>query len=202
MLEGVSAMMARIEEIRSHFRSGRAGGVVSVAPHACGEPASTAGDVQPLFPAHLRSSLRERVLGSTESVSAFDSAIKAAAQKYGLEPELLKAVARAESGLNPNAVSAAGAQGLMQLMPSTAAALGVSDPFDPEQSIEGGARYLRQQLDRFGDISLALAAYNAGPGAVLKYGGMPPFRETRDYVRRVLSYRDGNSPRTNSIERR
>lgn len=195
MLEGVSAMMARIEEIRSHFRSGRAGGVVSVAPHASAASGSTAGDVHPLFPGYLQRPVRERVLGSTERVSAYDSAIHAAAEKYGLEPDLLRAVARAESGLNPNALSASGAQGLMQLMPSTATALGVSDPFDPEQSIEGGARYLRQQLDRFGDVSLALAAYNAGPGAVLKYGGMPPFRETQDYVRRVLSYRDGNSPR-------
>ena len=111
----------------------------------------------------------------------------AAARRHGLDPDLLWAVARAESGLNPHAVSPAGAMGLMQLMPATARALGVRDPFDPEQNVEAGARYLRQQLERFGDIRLALAAYNAGPHAVERYGGVPPYRETQAYVERVLA---------------
>ena len=98
-------------------------------------------------------------------------------------------IIKAESGFNPNAVSKAGASGLMQLMPGTARGLGVEDIFDVEQNIEGGAKYLRGMLDRFdGDKSLALAAYNAGPNAVKRYGGIPPYQETQNYVKRVLSY--------------
>ncbi len=100
---------------------------------------------------------------------------------------MLKSVIHAESGFRTGAVSSAGAMGLMQLMPGTANALGVSDPFDTEQNIAGGAHYLRQQLDRFdGQVPLALAAYNAGAGAVLRYQGVPPFPETQAYVSRVL----------------
>ncbi|MCL6630467.1 MAG: lytic transglycosylase domain-containing protein, partial [Armatimonadetes bacterium] len=112
--------------------------------------------------------------------------INRAASEYGLDPALIKAVISVESGFKPNAVSSAGARGLMQLLPSTAISLGVN-PDDPEQNIQGGARYLRQQLDRFGSIELALAAYNAGPGSVLRYGGIPPFEETERYVSAVLT---------------
>ncbi len=108
------------------------------------------------------------------------------AQKYGLEPEFVLKVIEAESGGNPQAVSPKGAIGLMQLMPATARALGVSDPFDPVQNIEGGVRYLRHLIDRFGDLRLALAAYNAGPGNVQRYGGIPPFPETQQYVKKIL----------------
>jgi soluble lytic murein transglycosylase-like protein len=115
--------------------------------------------------------------------------IDAAAARHGLDPALLRALIRAESNFDPNAGSHAGAQGLAQLMPGTARALGVTNPFDPAQSVEGGAKYLRRQLDAFGgDPRLALAAYNAGPGAVSRYGGVPPYPETQGYVTRVMQY--------------
>ena len=119
----------------------------------------------------------------------FDGLINDAATRNGVDPALLKALIRQESNFNPNARSGAGAVGLTQLMPSTAAGLGVGDPTDPAQAIEGGAKYLRQQLDRFGgDQAKALAAYNAGPGAVQRFGGVPPYAETQAYVQRVLGY--------------
>jgi soluble lytic murein transglycosylase-like protein len=120
--------------------------------------------------------------------SQYDAQITAAATKYGIDPALLKGLIRQESNFNASARSGAGAQGLTQLMPSTASSLGV-DPSDPAQAIDGGAKYLKQQLDRFGgDPSKALAAYNAGPGAVAKYGGVPPYAETQNYVKNVLGY--------------
>ncbi len=118
----------------------------------------------------------------------FDGIIEQAARREGLSPDLIHAVVRAESNYRPDARSSAGAMGLMQLMPGTAQGLGVSDPWDPVQNVLGGARYLRQQIDRFGDIKLALAAYNAGPGAVTRHDGIPPFRETQTYVRRVMDF--------------
>ena len=120
--------------------------------------------------------------------SAFDSEINAAAASNGIDPALLKGLVSQESGFNPNARSGAGAVGLTQLMPGTASSLGVTNPLDPAQSLQGGAKYLREQLDRFGgDETLALAAYNAGPGAVQKYGGVPPYAETQNYVTSVMS---------------
>jgi soluble lytic murein transglycosylase-like protein len=120
---------------------------------------------------------------------AYAAQIDAAAQKWGVDPALLRGLIRQESGFNPQARSAAGALGLTQLMPGTAAGLGVTDPLDPAQSIDAGTRYLKGQLDRFGgDVSLALAAYNAGPGAVERFGGVPPYAETQHYVRSVLAH--------------
>lgn len=112
---------------------------------------------------------------------------RSAAQKYGVDARLLASVAKHESSFNPKAVSPAGAQGLMQLMPGTARGLGVDDPFDPAQAIDGAARMLRSLLREFGRTDLALAAYNAGPGAVRRYDGIPPYRETQNYVRRIMS---------------
>jgi hypothetical protein len=118
--------------------------------------------------------------------SEFDAIIADHAQANGLSPVLVRAVIEAESAFNPRAVSSVGAMGLMQLMPGTAKDLGVSDPFDPVENIRGGTSYLRQLLDRFdGDVRLALAAYNAGPGAVERYDGVPPYRETRGYVAKI-----------------
>ena len=115
--------------------------------------------------------------------------VQKAAAKYNLPPELIKGVIRAESNFKVKAISSAGAQGLMQLMPATAKELGVNNPFDIEQNIDGGAKYLRKMLDRFGgNVRTALAAYNAGPGTVIKYNGRVPYPETRQYVRRVIRF--------------
>ena len=119
---------------------------------------------------------------------AYDSIIRSAAQAHGVSEGLIKAVMHTESGFNPSAVSPVGAQGLMQLMPATARRFNVSNAYDPSQNIFAGAKYLAWLMKRFnGNVHLALAGYNAGEGNVDKYGGIPPFRETQDYVRRVMS---------------
>lgn len=126
------------------------------------------------------------VTGCTESM---DAIFEEAADTYGVPLNLLKAVAKAESNFNADDVSSAGAIGVMQLMPATAASLGVTDPYDARSNIMGGAKYLAEKLQQYnGDVELALASYNAGSGNVRKYGGVPPFKETRNYIKRVLGY--------------
>lgn len=134
--------------------------------------------------------LRTRLLlPSTANPAEYENIIISSADKYGVSASLIKAVIHAESGYNPNAVSRKGASGLMQLMPGTARSLKVNNSFDPKDNVEGGVKYLRFLLDTFrGDVSLALAAYNAGLTKVAQFGGIPPYAETRTYVNRVLSY--------------
>ncbi len=180
VLERIASIQARIDGMsptpaseRAVARSFReelaAAGAVDARPSGCGQRASAA---------------------------AFDDVVRMAAARSGLSTDLIHAVIRAESDYNPRCTSSAGAMGLMQLMPGTARALGVADPYDPVENVLGGTRYLREQLDRFGDLSLALAAYNAGPGAVQRYGGIPPYHETQAYVRRILADlgRTGGAP--------
>jgi soluble lytic murein transglycosylase-like protein len=138
-------------------------------------PGTTIRSTRPLAPSRIRSRYEPYVLTHSE--------------RYGVRPDLVRAVIQVESGFNPRARSPKGAMGLMQLMPATAVELGVDNPFDPSENIRGGTAYLRQLLDRYeGNEELALAAYNAGAGAVEKYGRVvPPYRETRDYVKKVGS---------------
>jgi soluble lytic murein transglycosylase-like protein len=180
MLEGVTRVRERIAEIKNRF-----------APEVTAEgdfadylqKAETKNNAAP--PA-----IRRREPG--KSAKAYESGgikkmLVETAQKHGVDSDLVLALANAESGYRPDAVSSAGAVGVMQLMPDTARALGVSDSFDARQNIDGGVRYLKEMLRVFGgDTAKALAAYNAGPEAVRKYGGVPPYGETQAYVRNIL----------------
>lgn len=134
--------------------------------------------------------VQKRVDGNKDHLSreGIEVMVDKVSAKYGLDPALLKAVIKAESNFNPLALSSAGAMGLMQLMPATARSLGVKNSYDALENLEGGAKYLKSLLNRFkGNVNMALAAYNAGPGTVEKYGGVPPFRETVSYIQKVKS---------------
>ncbi len=145
-------------------------------------------------PAEMRSRrLSNRLLNAPDM--ELQSIIETSALDHDLDPRLIQAVMQVESGFNRSALSSKGAMGLMQLMPQTARLLQVTDPWDPEENVRGGVKYLKQMVDRFGDLELALAAYNAGPEAVERHHGIPPYRETQEYVRKVLQLYDGSEPR-------
>jgi soluble lytic murein transglycosylase-like protein len=189
----VDTAVARIAQLQSLF----AGTAAQAAPVA-----TTSSFATQLATAAAPAADTTRTLSATTTASPaaagtselpasvpYGDEITAAARRHGLDPALLAGLIRQESGFNPSAGSSAGAQGLTQLMPGTAAGLGVTDSLDPAQAIEGGAKYLAQQLKAFGgDVARGLAAYNAGPGAVQRFGGVPPYAETQNYVRKVQAF--------------
>jgi len=146
------------------------------------------GFVKKLLPGK-KAAVPRKDADASRSDSGFTEVIATACERFAVDPALVRAVIKAESNFDPEAVSPKGAMGLMQLMPDTARDMGVADPFDPVENIQGGVGYLSQLLNSLnGDVSLALAAYNAGPTRVMSYKGIPPFRETLNYIDRVLSY--------------
>jgi soluble lytic murein transglycosylase-like protein len=166
------SLAAQRKSIAHQLEQGSSDSFFLLPPPAPGSPALrpvAAGDCAPL------------------TASSLDSLIDDASKHEGLQPELLRSLIRQESGFRPCAVSPMGAIGLTQLMPATAAGLGVTNPFDPKQNVDAGARFLKQMLNMFNDLPMALGAYNAGPGRVTESGGVPDIPETRDYVKRILS---------------
>ena len=191
-IEGLNSIIHRIDELNMRFgintatnyqenvnKTAATGGVEQDKPQRP-ENGSFATELDKAMSMESRGAVGLNISGDTNSL------IKEAAARYQVDPRLVAAVAQTESGGNQEAVSPAGAVGVMQLMPETAAGLGVN-PYDKRQNIEGGAKYLRQMMDTFGgDVQKAVAAYNAGPQAVKEYNGIPPYRETQDYVNKVL----------------
>lgn len=194
----ISSIQMRMQEIQSKFGSSP----ISSMPAAYSNlqqagmqaPGAASGVT---FEKILASKMEETSSGAAASnvknltlsskASDYDSIVNEASQKYGVDAKFIKAIIQQESGFNPNATSWCGAMGLMQLMPETAKGLGVKNGYDPSDNVMGGVKYIKEQLDRFnGDKKLALAAYNAGPGAVQKHGGIPPYKETQNYVKNIM----------------
>jgi len=194
----VAAAVARVQELQALVAGPSApaappaaAGAAAASPFAAqlaGARAATASPVASIAPVTAPGATAPAAAGLAPG-TPYAAEIQAAASRHGVDPALLAGLVRQESNFNPRAGSPAGAQGLTQLMPATARGLGVTNPLDPVQSLDGGARYLRQMLDKFdGDPTRALAAYNAGPGAVARFGGVPPYAETQTYVRNVQAY--------------
>jgi len=184
------AIAQRVEQLQTLIAEvrGTAGGARPQATVAASSSAPTS------FASALAAAGSPASAGEEGSGSAaqYEPLIQSAAARYGIDPAVLHGLIEQESGFNASAQSGAGAMGLTQLMPGTASTLGVRNPFDPAEAIEGGARYLAQMMGQFGgNVSDALAAYNAGPGAVSQYGGVPPYAETQSYVSKVLGYAEG-----------
>ena len=174
-LEGLQIALQRIDEIQRRFEQS--------APAKAAMP----DDESSASFESLLSGAIARPDAATEVPADLEGLIQGKAAQHGLDPDLLKAIIRNESAFNAKARSPVGAEGLMQLMPGTARGLGVTNSFDPEQNIDGGARYLKGLLKKYDQsVPLAVAAYNAGPGAVDRYGGIPPYAETSHYVKKVL----------------
>ena len=183
----IDAVVARVSELEQMLRMQGPGAAAQSSASFAAQLSSATSAAAGTAPT-ASVSAASPVTGATTlpAGTPYAAEITAAATKHGVDPALLAGLVKQESNFNPNAGSPAGAQGLTQLMPATAASLGVANVHDPAQALDGGAKYLRQQLDRFdGDVARALAAYNAGPGAVERFGGVPPYAETQEYVRRV-----------------
>lgn len=179
MNNGISQVLQRIHTIVERFSPNKVQGSGSFEKFISAEMKKEKGNSQPVKTAS--------VMDSLAAPADITRMIKQSAQKYSVDPRLVDAVAQTESNYRANAVSEAGAVGVMQLMPETAASLGVADIYNPRDNIEGGVKYIKQLLNTFnGDVSKAVAAYNAGPQAVKNYNGVPPYDETKNYVKKVL----------------
>jgi soluble lytic murein transglycosylase-like protein len=184
----VQQLQAMIEQTRQSAVTGIAPGASTSPAAAAQQPTAFASALQAAASSSAAAPSAQGATGAAQS-SPYDALVEQAAQRNGVDPAVLHGLIQQESGFDPNAQSGAGASGLTQLMPGTAASLGVANPLDPTEAIEGGARYLSQMLGTFGgNTADALAAYNAGPGAVKQYGGVPPYAETQSYVTKVLGY--------------